>query len=118
MKVEGSEIVEGYRSLVRLMIEARQRGMAETLAYVVMPDHLHWLLALGETQSLSRLVGGIKSAYAHHAGRRIWQHGYHDHAVRREEDLLHLARYVVANPLRAGLVRKLGDYPHWDAIWL
>ncbi|MGH8334666.1 MAG: REP-associated tyrosine transposase, partial [Pseudomonas sp.] len=23
-----------------------------------------------------------------------------------------------ANPLRAGLVEKLGDYPLWDAVWL
>jgi hypothetical protein len=29
-----------------------------------------------------------------------------------------LARYIVANPLRAGLVEHLGDYPHWDAVWL
>ena len=29
-----------------------------------------------------------------------------------------LARYVVANPLRAGLVEKLGDYPLWDAVWV
>ncbi len=49
---------------------------------------------------------------------RVWQKGYHDRAVRREEDLRHIARYIVANPLRAGLVRKVGDYPLWDAIWL
>ena len=28
------------------------------------------------------------------------------------------ARYIVANPLRAGLVKQIGDYPLWDAIWL
>jgi len=28
------------------------------------------------------------------------------------------ARYIVANPLRAGLVERLGDYPLWDAVWL
>jgi len=29
-----------------------------------------------------------------------------------------VARYIVANPLRAGLVESVRDYPHWDAIWL
>jgi hypothetical protein len=29
-----------------------------------------------------------------------------------------VARYIVANPLRAGLVEHLGDYPLWDAVWL
>ncbi len=48
----------------------------------------------------------------------LWQRGFHDRALRREEDLVKLARYVVANPLRAGLVEKLGDYPLWDAIWV
>ena len=35
-----------------------------------------------------------------------------------DEDLKKTARYIVANPLRAGLVKRLGDYPHWDALWL
>jgi len=48
----------------------------------------------------------------------LWQQSFHDHALRRDEDLVKLARYVVANPLRAGLVGKLGDYPLWDAIWV
>ncbi|MFV3290267.1 transposase, partial [Pseudomonas sp. NY11955] len=29
-----------------------------------------------------------------------------------------VARYIVANPIRAGLVSRVGDYPHWDAVWL
>jgi len=51
-------------------------------------------------------------------GQPVWQRGFHDHAVRREEDLQALARYVVANPVRAGLVQRTGLYPHWDAIWV
>ncbi len=97
---------------------------ATTLAYVVMPDHLHWLLQLKGGLSLSGVIQRIKSASAHRINRHlqargaIWQPGFHDHAVRTEEDLRQLARYVVANPLRAGLVSRIGDYPHWDAIWL
>jgi hypothetical protein len=29
-----------------------------------------------------------------------------------------MARYIIANPLRAGLVDRIGDYPLWDAMWL
>jgi len=36
----------------------------------------------------------------------------------KSEDLMKVARYIVANPLRAGLAGHLADYPHWDAIWL
>jgi hypothetical protein len=48
----------------------------------------------------------------------MWQKGFHDRAIRREEDLRAVARYIIANPLRAGLVRRVHDYPLWDAIWL
>jgi hypothetical protein len=49
---------------------------------------------------------------------RIWQAGYFDHAIRNEKHLRSVARYIVANPLRAGLVDEVAQYPHWDAIWL
>jgi len=60
----------------------------------------------------------VKAVTAHRIGRRIWQDGFHDHALRQEEDLAEVARYIVANPLRAGLVERVGDYSHWDAVWL
>ena len=99
-------------------------GACETLAWVLMPDHLHWLFVLGD-ESLSSLVARFKQVSALEVNRLmgrsggvVWQRGYHDHAVRQEEDLVEIARYVVANPLRAGLVERLVDYPFWDAVWL
>jgi REP element-mobilizing transposase RayT len=83
-----------------------------------MPDHLHWLLVLGEGESLSQVVRRVKAVSSKRLGRAVWQKGFHDHALRREQDVRTVACYVVANPLRAGLVQRLGDYPHWDAMWL
>jgi REP element-mobilizing transposase RayT len=102
---------------------AEEMGIASTLAWVVMPDHFHWLTEL-RRGSLGELMQRTKSlstkAVNLSTGRQasLWQSGFHDRALRREEDLVTLARYVVANPLRAGLVKKLGDYPLWDAIWV
>ena len=89
-----------------------------------MPDHMHWLFDLTGEVPLSRVVASLKN----HTTRRInersgrhgslWQPGFHDHALRREEDLKATARYVLKNPLRAGLVTSLRDYPHWDALWV
>lgn len=47
-----------------------------------------------------------------------WQRGFFDRAIRREDDLVSIARYIVANPLRAGLVERIGDYAHWDSVWM
>ena len=97
---------------------------AAMLAWVLMPDHAHWLIELSEHDALSAVVNRIKSASARHANRvlhrkgALWSAAYHDHALREEDDLPDTARYVVANPLRAGLVTSLGDYPFWNAIWL
>ncbi|WP_242210101.1 MULTISPECIES: transposase [unclassified Pseudomonas] len=102
---------------------AEEMGIANTLAWVVMPDHFHWLIEL-KRGSLGDLMQRTKSlstkAVNLSTGRQtsLWQSGFHDRALRREEDLVKLARYIVANPLRAGLVKKLGDYPLWDAIWV
>ena len=116
--------LESGRILVAAMRAEQNAGHAQTLAFVVMPDHFHWLLSLAGEQDLSRIVGRVKSRASRLVNRasgregRLWQDGYHDHAIRAEEDLADVARYVVANPLRAGLVKKLGDYPLWDALWI
>ncbi len=114
------------RILIRELRELREVDALDwsfTWAYVVMPDHLHWLTALRQAD-LSRLVLRVKSRSAIGINRlfgqsgRVWQKGFHDHAIREEEDLRALARYVVANPVRAGLVQSVRDYPHRDARWL
>ncbi len=105
------------RAVIHAIRDDAARGSHKTLAFVVMPDHLHWLLELRQ-ESLSRLVGRVKSISAKRIGEPIWQDGFHDRALRKEEELKAIARYVVANPIRAGLVERIGDYPHWDAIWL
>jgi len=89
---------------------------AETLSFVVMPDHIHWLLQLHT--NLSEAVRKYKTRVSWEIGTSVWQRGFHDHALRQEEDLRRVARYIVANPLRAGLAKNIGDYPYWNAIWL
>ncbi len=95
-----------------------------TLAFVLMPDHLHWLVQIHEA-TLSQLVAEVKANSAREvnrllggSGQSLWQKGFHDHAVRREESLREIGRYVVMNPVRAGLARRPGEYSHWDAAWL
>ena len=112
------------RLVVQEMKRLHDSSAVESLAWVLMPDHLHWLFVLGEAQSLGQLLNALKGSSARTINRLtgrvgpVWQPAYHDHALRGDEDLRAVARYIVANPLRAGLVKTLGDYPHWDAVWL
>ncbi|MHC6224561.1 REP-associated tyrosine transposase [Pseudomonas sp. X10] len=111
------------RVVIQQIRAAEQEKACRSLAWVVMPDHIHWLIELGPT-TLSTLMCRFKSRSScalYKASRyrdHVWQPGYQDRALRREEDVLEVARYIIANPLRAGLVQQIGDYPHWDAVWL
>ena len=112
------------RSVVRSMMRIEKSQIANTWAFVVMPDHVHWLFQLGHQSSLSACVGSMKFQVAtslkkyQHIRHGIWQRGFHDHAVRTDENLVAIARYIVANPIRVGIVTKIGDYPHWYSIWV
>ena len=113
------------RLAVDTLKRLEERGASLTFAFVVMPDHLHWLFQLGPGMTLPRLIQTLKANCARRInergnkrGHRIWQAGYHDRAIRSEEELSEIARYIVANPLRAGLVRSVRDYALWDAIWV
>lgn len=105
---------------LRRLDEAR---WVESLAWVVMPDHLHWLFALAGEQSLDEVIKALKARSALHLNQyrntqgAVWQKAYHDRALRQEEDLQDVSRYVIANPVRAGLVQSVRDYPHWDCVW-
>lgn len=99
-------------------------GDSRMLAWVLMPDHAHWLVQLGFSDPLDTVVNRLKSASARSANhvlhRRgaLWAPAYHDHGLRAEDDLRAAARYVVANPLRAGLAKRIIDYPFWNAVWI
>jgi REP element-mobilizing transposase RayT len=88
-----------------------------------MPDHFHGLLRTGKLE-LSTVMNSFKGVTARRLNLELglsghfWQPGFHDRALRREENRKEVARYIVANPLRAGLVSSIGDYPHWDSNWL
>jgi REP element-mobilizing transposase RayT len=124
-------VVKNRRPLFSDMVNARtvircinQSPFVITLAFVVMPDHVHWLIKMNTAKTLSQVVQAAKSVSSRAINRvrggkgTIWQAGFHDHALRHEEAMREIARYIVANPLRAKLVKKVGDYPHWDAIWI
>jgi putative transposase len=99
----------------RELIAAAAREQFAVSAYCLMPDHVHLLLhATGEQSDLRRLVSSWKQrtgyAWSCRQPGRLWQHGYWERVLRDEEDLVSIARYVIENPVRAGLVKAPADY--------
>jgi len=83
---------------------------------------MHLALQLAEDETLSKTMNRINSCSAIAVNRvlnrqsPVWQGAYHDHALRDEAQLFTAIRYLISNPIRAGLVQKLGDYPYWNIV--
>jgi putative transposase len=109
---------------VRVLAEMEKGGLVFNYAWVLMPDHLHWIFKLGEDESLSEVVRRFKGRSSRDIHKNtkhssaVWQSAFFDHAIRADEDLRQLAEYVIQNPVRAGLVSDVGRYPFWNACWL
>ena len=98
-------------------------GICRNLAFVVMPDHIHWLLQVRRENRLQDIVRKLKGRSARRINlrrisqSRVWQPGFHDRALRSEGDIEGAATYLIQNPLRAGLVKDFRDYPFWWSVW-
>ncbi|HJR74323.1 MAG TPA: transposase [Luteimonas sp.] len=98
-------------------------GLVENFAWVVMPDHIHWLLQLRSDHlkiCLQRFKSRSARAINIALGRdgTVWQPGFYDHYLRSDEDLRKQAQYIVQNPVRAGIAARIEDYPHWWCEWI
>ncbi len=124
----GRKIIFDQLTLGRIVVDVLRRestvNNVASLAYVVMPDHFHWLMRLPAETCLSKTVNNVKSLSTRRINRRmrwsgsLWHRGFYDRAIRSEDNVIEVARYIIANPLRAGLVDGIGAYPLWDAIWV
>jgi REP element-mobilizing transposase RayT len=95
---------------------ARREGFA-VLAYCLMPDHAHLLVEGTTSQSdLRRFVKATKQSsgriYSGVYGCRLWDEGYYGRVLRKDTDVREIARYIVWNPVRAGLAATPAQYPY------
>ena len=90
--------------------------------YCIMPNHVHVVFRpgldeKGESYALSRIMHGIKGFSAGEANRvlgrkgKFWQGESYDHVVRDGKEWQRIVRYVLLNPVKAGLVEEWQDWP-------
>jgi putative transposase len=120
--------------LGRAMREERDRRTFETLAIVLLPDHLHalWTLPRGDKDYSSRwqaIKAHFTSQWLQFAGeemavsrgyrmqrrRGVWQARFIEHTIRDEDDLSAHADYLHYNPVKHGLARCPKDWP-WSTF--
>jgi Transposase IS200 like len=100
----------------------RRRGVTVliVLAYCFMPDHFHLLVEGRDASNLIDFMKLFKQLAGYRCkrklGRSLWQKSYHDHVLRKAEDIGAVARYIFANPVQAGIVQAMEDYPFSGGI--
>lgn len=110
------------QEVVRWLRASDAENRTESLAWVVLPDRLHWLFRLHKHR-LSSVVRSLKSRSAHALHQRnatqgrIWQPGCHDQSQCDESQLLACATDILSTPMRAGLARGLHSYPFSWCRW-
>lgn len=84
--------------------------------YVIMPDHIHCFIRVGGEGRIGLAVKALKRAvtkvvHASHKDTRVWQEGFFDHVMRSAESYSDKWQYARANPVRAGLVKNVDEWP-------
>ena len=108
------------REQVDVVLEQILRSATDTgfalVAYCFMPDHVHLVVEAQSDASDCRLF--IKRAkqfsgyyFKQKFGKPLWQRYGFEHVLRDDEATLGVARYTLENPVRAGLVSRVEDYP-------
>jgi REP element-mobilizing transposase RayT len=81
-----------------------------------MPDHVHLLLEGTSTEAdfreaMRQWKQQTAQAWKARTGQRLWQSGYYDRVLREWDDTRAVVRYLLQNPVRAGLVGPARDWP-------
>jgi putative transposase len=98
----------------------------QTIAVVVLPDHLHcvWTLPDGDANYSQRwrsiksrfsracATAGIAPPVNRHGERGIWQRRFYEHTVRTEAELQSIVDYIHNNPVKHGHAPQASDWPH------
>ena len=91
---------------------------------VLMPDHIHLLIQLGNELPLGKAIARLKSKSNIHlkTQKLRWQKGYFEHTMRVHEDRMPVFLYIFLNPYKADLIPANGIWPWFicgieDRVW-
>ncbi|MGA7875578.1 MAG: transposase [Desulfoferrobacter sp.] len=120
---------ENIDLLKRAFLEVMTRHPFTIDAFVVLPDHLHCIWTLPETdRDFSKRWRQIKSSFSRRCKsefkppitpsklrkkeQAVWQRRFWEHVIRDERDFTRHVEYIHYNPVKHGLVQAPGDWKY------
>jgi len=89
------------------------------ICYSIMPNHVHLVFELlNENKGISKIMQSIKRISARNANQELkrsgkfWQDESFDRLIRDDKELFNTIKYVLLNPVSAGLVDDWGKWCH------
>jgi putative transposase len=99
-----------WDGLLESVMHRENKGVWSFSLLLAMPDHLHALLRFPAEFRPCQAFSSWKGWTAKQLGIR-WQDGFFEHRLRTSESAEEKRRYILANPVRAGLCGKIEDWP-------
>jgi putative transposase len=88
------------------------RGVWYVRLALAMPDHVHLIVWFPDTDKPVQAIVSKWKEWTAKTLRIGWQRDFFEHRLRKEESLRQKADYILANPVRAGLVERTEDWPY------
>ncbi len=114
---------EACRAILReaiLHFDGQRYGAGD---FVIMPNHVHWIIQPVEDHALEDILQSIKrfsstqlAKQGLHSAGLVWQSESHDHIIRDREELVRIREYILMNPQKARL--RDDQYSLYSADWL
>jgi putative transposase len=111
---------EDYRAFLKALAQTQQRYPFRLYGYCLMTNHFHLLPGPRPGQKISRILQSLTVAHTwryhrtHGTVGHVWQGRFRSPVFQSDAHALTVLRYAEANPLRAGMVSDLRDYP-WSS---
>jgi putative transposase len=109
-----------HETFIRHAKQIEMRGIAIG-RYVIMPDHIHLFVRIGNELSLSTMMRLLKqditrALRVRSPDLRVWQPGFFDHLLRSDESYARKWDYVRMNPVRKNLVVLSEEWPYQGEV--
>ncbi|HEX9871740.1 MAG TPA: transposase [Candidatus Tectomicrobia bacterium] len=111
---------ETFEAFLGFLVQAKRQYKAQCYHYCLMSNHFHLLARLDQGKDLPRFMQQILQGFSRWFRKRnsywghVWQGRYKSPRLADESYFLEAGRYIERNPIRAGIVSDLLDYP-WSS---
>ncbi len=112
---------DDYLFYIKRLDQNRKKYDVELICYALMPNHIHLLVKQKTDVPIHKFISSLHTSYSMYFNKKyqhvghLFQDRFKQVIVYADEQLLYLTKYIHRNPIEAGMVVKLSDYP-WSSF--